>query len=230
MTNAYKNPYIVLAAAAVFASLLMLTGGIALAREAESGGGSSSSSGGSSSSDDSVSVSNSSSVGGVDLRGDGTVDDNLPRRSGLDDVVGGVKLRGDGTVDDNSTGLFRNDLRVGIRNDDVIRLQNELRAGGLFSEQPTGFFGQQTREAVLKFQRERGLPETGLVGRQTREELNRRIEARFEDSSGPSDSSGPGSGPNVQNEDRPTVARPLMVRMGSAIGNFFSRFARIFGF
>lgn len=42
-------------------------------------------------------------VNGVKLRGDGTVDDNLPRHSGLDDLVNGVKLRGDGTVDDNST-------------------------------------------------------------------------------------------------------------------------------
>ena len=36
-------------------------------------------------------------------KGRGTkVEDNLPRHSGQDDIVGGVKLRGDGTVDDNS--------------------------------------------------------------------------------------------------------------------------------
>ena len=31
------------------------------------------------------------------------IEDNLPRHSGADDVVGGVRVRGDGTVDDNST-------------------------------------------------------------------------------------------------------------------------------
>ena len=31
------------------------------------------------------------------------VEDNLPRHSGVDDVVGGVRLRGDGTVDDSTT-------------------------------------------------------------------------------------------------------------------------------
>jgi len=74
MKNAktYTKTYLSL----VLVSLLILsTAGIALAREAESGTG----------------------LDDDGLRGDGSVDDNLPSNSGLDDNG----LRGDGSVDDN---------------------------------------------------------------------------------------------------------------------------------
>ncbi|MFA5942062.1 MAG: peptidoglycan-binding domain-containing protein [Candidatus Paceibacterota bacterium] len=252
-------------AAAVMLSSLLVAGSVALAREAESGGGSSSGSGssssgsvGSSSSDDSVGGVNlrgdgsvddnlprnsglDDVVGGVKLRGDGTVDD--------DNSVGGVDLRGDGTVDDNlprNSGLdsardilerggFSVDLRTGMRNDDIGELQRELAREGLFSGEATGFFGQATREAVVRFQRANNLPETGLVGRLTREELNRRVaEALRVDSSGPSDSSGPGSSGDDARRGELEVEveqpRPLLIRMGAGLGNIFKSFFRLFGF
>lgn len=263
MKETQRDSYAVFAAVVMVISLLV-AGGTALAREAESGGGSSS---GSSSSGSGL----DDSVGGVDLRGDGTIDDNLPRQSGLDDVVNGVKLRGDGTVDDNlprrsglddsiggvdlrgdgtiddnlprrsgldsardlqERGIFSNDLRVGMRNDDVIRLQHELEFEGLFSNSATGFFGEATREAVIKFQRERGLPETGLVGPMTRAELNRSNASASLDSSGPSSSSGPGD--DSRNESRRgegevESSRSFLATIGGGIRSFFSRMGSIFG-
>lgn len=88
---------------------------------------------------------NSSRNSGLDdngLRGDGTVDDNLPRRSGLDDNG----LRGDGSVDDNlprNSGLDDNGLRGdGTVDDNLPRNSglddNGLRGDGSVDDNSTG--------------------------------------------------------------------------------------------
>jgi peptidoglycan hydrolase-like protein with peptidoglycan-binding domain len=59
-------------------------------------------------------------------------------------------------------GLAR-DLSVGARGDDVIALQTKL---GIVN--PTGYFGEQTRNAVKSWQRDYGLPATGNIGPLTR--------------------------------------------------------------
>lgn len=63
-------------------------------------------------------------------------------------------------------------LSEGMRNDDVSDLQTYLSyIGSVYPEIPeipvTGYFGEQTRDAVYTFQRLFGLPISGLVGHST---------------------------------------------------------------
>ena len=69
-------------------------------------------------------------------------------------------------------------LKHGMRTPDVLRLQNWLVANGyLESDYATGYFGDMTEAAVIKFQQARGLIVShtsngaGLVGPRTRSEL-----------------------------------------------------------
>ncbi|MGF1492484.1 MAG: peptidoglycan-binding protein [Microcoleaceae cyanobacterium] len=63
-------------------------------------------------------------------------------------------------------------LGVGDRGPGVTDLQTRLRRLGYFSTNPTGFFGQITRDAVVRFQVNNGLPGTGLVTADTLAFLN----------------------------------------------------------
>lgn len=58
-------------------------------------------------------------------------------------------------------------LGVGSAGEQVELVQRRLRELGYFSEEVTGYFGELTREAVLEFQRDRGLTPDGLVGENT---------------------------------------------------------------
>jgi peptidoglycan hydrolase-like protein with peptidoglycan-binding domain/3D (Asp-Asp-Asp) domain-containing protein len=49
---------------------------------------------------------------------------------------------------------FRSDLALQDEGDDVIELQRFLRKFGYFEREPTGYFGEETRAAVQKFQLE----------------------------------------------------------------------------
>ncbi|MBG1265450.1 peptidoglycan-binding domain-containing protein [Nostoc sp. WHI] len=49
----------------------------------------------------------------------------------------------------------------------VTRLQQRLRQLGYFNANPTGNFGQITKEAVIRFQRNYRIPTNGIVNRQT---------------------------------------------------------------
>ncbi len=70
--------------------------------------------------------------------------------------------------------FFAGDLRFGMKSDSIIELQERLRTEGFFTyATSTGYFGKLTREAVKKFQKDRGIAETGLVGELTREPLNK---------------------------------------------------------
>lgn len=227
--------YDVLATAVILLSLLLVAGSVAFAREAESGGGSGpGSSGGSSSVDDNSSDDNGGFDSARDIleRGAGATGGAT---GGSDDFVNGVKLRGDGSVDDNSSGLggFVRDLGVGDRSDDVLRLQRELEAEGVFIGSTTGFFGGDTRGAVIEFQRERGLPATGFVGPMTRDALNNRRNASatvfIDDDSSRGGNSGPSdnSGPSNDDDSRRSSSAPFAIRI---FGEFLGMLARIFGF
>lgn len=54
-------------------------------------------------------------------------------------------------------------LRLGARGDDVRELQTQLHDLG-YSLRPDGDFGSATRDAVMKFQRNHGLPSDGIAG------------------------------------------------------------------
>jgi hypothetical protein len=73
---------------------------------------------------------------------------------------------------------FSNNLTVGSTGADVVALQNALIAGGfsipsISSGAATpGYFGSQTKTAVMAYQSARNIPNTGFVGPLTRAALN----------------------------------------------------------
>lgn len=79
---------------------------------------------------------------------------------------------------DSARDLFERTLRVGSKNDDVARLQKKLKDDGLFRANVTGFFGEITKKAVMEFQKNHGIPATGLVGTMTKAELNKQVKAK----------------------------------------------------
>ncbi|NEP47707.1 MAG: peptidoglycan-binding protein [Moorea sp. SIO3C2] len=62
-------------------------------------------------------------------------------------------------------------LREGRSGSDVTQVQRRLRELGYFNRQPTGYFGSITENAVIRFQRKKGLPADGEVGPRTRAAL-----------------------------------------------------------
>ena len=65
-----------------------------------------------------------------------------------------------------------NNLQVGSKGDDVKSLQLYLVTGGyLASNLPTGYFGALTKAALIKFQKNHNLPQTGFCGPLTRAAL-----------------------------------------------------------
>jgi peptidoglycan hydrolase-like protein with peptidoglycan-binding domain len=77
-----------------------------------------------------------------------------------------------------SAATFSANLTVGSTGTDVVNLQNALVAGGfsipaISSGAATpGYFGSQTKDAVMAYQTARGIPNTGFVGPLTRAALN----------------------------------------------------------
>ncbi|MGL5081299.1 MAG: peptidoglycan-binding domain-containing protein [Microcoleaceae cyanobacterium] len=70
-------------------------------------------------------------------------------------------------------------LGVGDRGPGVSDLQGRLRQFGYFTANPTGYFGQITRDAVVRFQRANRLQATGLVTEETLAALNFRSVSQF---------------------------------------------------
>lgn len=62
-------------------------------------------------------------------------------------------------------------LQQGSSGTQVIDIQQRLRDLGYFNQQPTGYFGSITTDAVLQFQRSHGLIPDGIVGQRTQSAL-----------------------------------------------------------
>lgn len=62
-------------------------------------------------------------------------------------------------------------LQEGSQGAEVTRVQKRLQNLGYFNADITGNFGSQTRDALLKFQQDRGLTADGVVGDETRAAL-----------------------------------------------------------
>lgn len=68
---------------------------------------------------------------------------------------------------------FNKNLYFGMRNVDVLWLQKRLVAEKFATFTPTGFFGQLTLLAVIKYQKAHNItPAVGFVGEITRKSLN----------------------------------------------------------
>lgn len=57
--------------------------------------------------------------------------------------------------------------QVGSSGAEVKAIQQALKDRGLFSGEVTGYFGEQTKEAVKKFQKQQGISQTGVAGAMT---------------------------------------------------------------
>lgn len=75
-----------------------------------------------------------------------------------------------GTEEDNKP-LNATILKKGMENDDVVKLQEKLIKLCLLNSRPTGYFGDLTHSAVIRFQREHGLTPDGIAGPKTIEKL-----------------------------------------------------------
>lgn len=78
-----------------------------------------------------------------------------------------------GSVLGASTFKFTQNLSLGSTGDEVTKLQERLASLGLFSVEPTGYFGPITEAAVKKFQEQNGIEVVGIVGPKTRAALNK---------------------------------------------------------
>ncbi len=74
-----------------------------------------------------------------------------------------------------SISIPETNLNLGHKGIFVKKLQEALKAGGYFASdfEPTEFFGPKTKEAVIKFQKDNGLPSAGFFGPATRQVLKR---------------------------------------------------------
>ena len=61
--------------------------------------------------------------------------------------------------------------QVGSQGTEVEEIQRVLKERGLFKAEITGYYGSQTKEAVTKFQRQQGLPQTGIADAATLKRL-----------------------------------------------------------
>ncbi|WP_414754462.1 peptidoglycan-binding domain-containing protein [Anabaena sp. CCY 9910] len=88
-------------------------------------------------------------------------------RIGADGIVGSQTAQAIRNAATGSVSVESPVLSEGSTGQAVTRLQERLRQLGYFSPNPTGNFRSITRDAVMAFQRNAGLPITGVVNQQT---------------------------------------------------------------
>ena len=72
-------------------------------------------------------------------------------------------------------------LKVGSRGDDVKRLQENLNTLGFDTGKPDGIFGNGTKNAVIAFQKSKGLTADGIVGTGTQNAITRALNEKAAD-------------------------------------------------
>lgn len=85
-------------------------------------------------------------------------------------------------------------LTFGSRGTDVSRLQRTLNAAGFNAGSADGVFGQRTKNAVVAFQRRRGLSADGVVGPNTSARLFGSRDSRYYDGRSDFQAAGPSRG------------------------------------
>ncbi|MEN6350463.1 MAG: 3D domain-containing protein [Syntrophomonas sp.] len=80
-------------------------------------------------------------------------------------ALGGLAISGQAVAADGAS------LSEGAEGPSVKQVQQVLNRWGYWAGIENGVFAKQTRLAVLEFQKDQGLPQTGIVGEQTRKAL-----------------------------------------------------------
>ncbi len=57
--------------------------------------------------------------------------------------------------------------KIGSKGEDVKKIQNKLKEKGYYNGSTDGVFGAKTKNAVIKFQKDKGLTQDGIVGSKT---------------------------------------------------------------
>lgn len=57
--------------------------------------------------------------------------------------------------------------QLGSSSSEVRAIQERLKERGLFNDSVTGYYGEKTKAAVIKFQKQQGISQTGTAGPQT---------------------------------------------------------------
>ncbi len=88
------------------------------------------------------------------------------------------ELNSEGVALEEVTPLYLEDLSIGMQGNEVKNLQYFLAVIGAYYEavQPveiTGYFGEETERSLKSFQRVFGIPQTGTLDRQTRNDIYR---------------------------------------------------------
>ena len=89
-----------------------------------------------------------------------------------------AELESEGVRLEEVSPVFTEDLKIGMQSIEVSMLQYYLAVIGAYYEavvpvEITGYFGEMTERSVKSFQRVFGLPQTGVVDRNTRNDLYR---------------------------------------------------------
>ncbi|MDE5569101.1 MAG: peptidoglycan-binding protein, partial [Ruminococcus sp.] len=89
-----------------------------------------------------------------------------------------AELNSEGIAIEEVTPLYMEDLSIGMQGNEVKQLQYLLAVIGAYYEavQPveiTGYFGEETEKSLKSFQRVFGIPQTGSLDRQTRNDIYR---------------------------------------------------------
>jgi hypothetical protein len=71
-------------------------------------------------------------------------------------------------------------LLVGSSGNEVLELQYKLKERKYFNVEPTGYFGQITKKAVMDFQYDEGITVDGIVGKQTRSKLYTEVNTTYD--------------------------------------------------
>ena len=88
------------------------------------------------------------------------------------------ELNSEGVAFEEVEPLYNEDLSIGMQGNEVSHLQYYLAVIGAYYEavQPveiTGYFGEETENSLKSFQRVFGIPQTGVLDRQTRNDIYR---------------------------------------------------------
>jgi peptidoglycan hydrolase-like protein with peptidoglycan-binding domain len=100
-------------------------------------------------------------------------------RSGLNEYQRPVRFD-QGSSSTGIGGEVPNGLNLGAAGPEVRQLQQSLQQLGYFNLNPTGFFGQTTRDAVMRFQQANGIIPNGIAGSQTLTAISRALDNQYQ--------------------------------------------------